>query len=255
MKLLLLVVFNLFIIAAVALTSGSLNKSYAAQVPAIGDAAISASATDYSALFAKPATNAELLKLSQSLSPSEQAKGNFTQARYLKVLKKPLISHGEFVFANNIGVIWQQNKPFASTLILKNKQLIQIDSQGRVSVNHAEQASANMMSDIMPKLLNALLSGDITALKQHFELSLIMSPAKTNNASSSPTSAQWQLGLKPLDAMVQKAMPKLVLTGAQQIQSLVMFSDNGDRSHIEFSAVDESPLSDADKARYSPEAK
>ncbi|MCK8046551.1 outer membrane lipoprotein carrier protein LolA [Shewanella sp. 1CM18E] len=255
MKLLQLAAFSLFIIAAVVLTDSSLNKSYAAQVPAIGDAAMSTSATDYSALFAKPATNAELVKLSQSLSPSEQAKGHFTQARYLKVLKKPLISHGEFVFANNIGVIWQQNKPFASTLILKDKQLIQVDSQGRISVNHAEQTSANMLSDIMPKLLNALLSGDITALKQHFELSLIMPSAKTNNVSSSPASTQWQLGLKPLDAIVQKAMPKLVLTGAQQIQSLVLFSDNGDRSQIEFSAVNDSPLSDADKARYSPEGK
>ncbi|MDR8525507.1 outer membrane lipoprotein carrier protein LolA [Shewanella fidelis] len=208
---------------------------------------------DYQKLFAKPATDAELLALSQSLSPSPQAKGEFTQSRYLKVLKKPLISSGEFLFANNIGVIWQQSKPFSSTLILKDKKLIQIDSNGKINVNHAQQAGANMMSDIMPTLLNALLSGDINALKQHFELSLLMPSTDKQSAPSQQASAQWQLGLKPLDAMVQKAMPQLVLSGKQQIHSLVLFSGNGDRSQITFTAVDESPLSSSDIARFSPE--
>ena len=209
-------------------------------------AAADSTTTDYSELFSRQANQADLIKLSQQLSPSEQTKGLFTQYRYLKVLKKPLVSQGEFVFAKSLGVIWQQNKPFASTLILKDKQLIQIDSQGKINVNHAEQAgSANMMSDIMPKLLSALLSGDINQLEAHFTLSLQLD-------TKAGSEEQWQLGLTPIDPMLAKALPKMVLAGSQQIQTLVLFSANGDRSQIEFSALDESPLSTQDTARFEP---
>lgn len=204
--------------------------------------------TDYSALFQQQASSAELTRLTTQLSPSAQAKGNFTQYRYLKVLKKPLVSEGEFVFAKDLGVIWQQNTPFASTLILKDKQLIQIDSQGNISINNAEQAgSSSQMAELMPKLLNALLSGDIQQLEQHFNLSLLLTP----NTEGQNTQ-QWQLGLKPTEPLLEKAMPKLVLAGNEQIQTLVLFSRNGDRSRIEFSAIDESPLTAADTQRFSP---
>ena len=201
---------------------------------------------DYTALFEQQATKADLLSLSGQLSPSLQAKGEFTQHRYLKVLKRPLVSQGEFIFAKDLGVIWQQNTPFSSTLILKDKQLIQIDSQGNVSVNDASQAgSGNQMSDVMPKLLNALLSGDIQQLEQHFNLSLVR--PETNSADS-----LWQLGLQPIDPIIAKALPKMVLIGNENIQSLVLFSVNGDRSEIAFSAINELPLSPSDEARFSP---
>ncbi|GIU11352.1 MULTISPECIES: outer membrane lipoprotein carrier protein LolA [unclassified Shewanella] len=202
--------------------------------------------SSYTALFEQQATEADLLSLSGQLSPSLQAKGEFTQHRYLKVLKKPLVSQGEFIFAKDLGVIWQQNSPFASTLILKDKQLIQIDSQGNISVNDAEQAGgASQMSEVMPKLLNALLSGDIEQLEQHFNLSLVQ--AQTGAGVN-----HWQLGLQPIDPMLAKALPKLVLVGDAKIQSLVLFSANGDRSEIAFSAIDERPLTPSDKARFNP---
>ncbi|MGS0677375.1 outer membrane lipoprotein carrier protein LolA [Shewanella sp. 0m-4] len=210
------------------------------------------SQSSYTELFQFPANKADLLSLSKQLSPSEHAKGKFTQYRYLKVLKKPLVSQGEFVFSKSLGVIWQQNSPFASTLILKDKQLIQIDSQGNISVNNAQQAGGGM-SDIMPTLLNALLSGDINALEQHFELSL--KRATTATDTSHELNPQWQLGLKPLDPLLAKAMPKMLLAGKQQIQTLVLYSANGDRSQIEFSSLDESPLSQQDKSRFEPESK
>ncbi|MGS0679935.1 outer membrane lipoprotein carrier protein LolA [Shewanella sp. 125m-7] len=204
--------------------------------------------TDYSELFQHQASSAELTQLSTQLSPSEQAKGKFTQYRYLKVLKKPLMSQGEFVFAKDLGVIWQQNTPFASTLILKDKQLIQIDSQGNISINNADQAgSGNSLSDVMPKLLNALLSGDIEQLEQHFTLSLLL-----GEKTAGDTPQQWQLGLRPRDPLLEKAMPQMVLAGNKQIQTLVLFSRNGDRSRIEFSAINDKPLTAADKQGFSP---
>ena len=201
------------------------------------------SQTDFTALFSQQASSAELEQLTQQLSPSPQAKGLFTQYRYLKVLKKPLQSHGNFVFSKQLGIVWQQQSPFSSTLILQAGKLTQIDSQGQIQVTAQQPASASQLSQLMPTLLNALLSGDLHTLQQHFKLSI-------HSATSS--NPQWQLGLIPIDPMVQKAMPRLVLTGEQKIQTLTLFSDNQDRSRIEFSKLVEQPLTAQDKARFSP---
>lgn len=200
--------------------------------------------TDFTALFSQQASSAELEQLALQLSPSPQAKGLFTQYRYLKVLKKPLVSNGNFVFAKQLGIVWQQQSPFSSTLILQAGRLTQIDSQGQIQVTQAQQsASASQLSHLMPTLLNALLSGNLQTLQQHFKLSI--DSANSNNP-------QWQLGLIPIDPMVQKAMPRLVLSGETQIQTLILFSDNQDRSRIEFSELVEQPLTEQDKARFSP---
>ncbi|PKG55491.1 outer membrane lipoprotein carrier protein LolA [Shewanella sp. Choline-02u-19] len=202
------------------------------------------SGTDFDALFAQTASSNELTQLSKQLAPSSQAKGLFTQYRHLKVLKKPLVSKGSFVFSKQLGVIWQQQSPFNSTLILQAGRLTQIDSQGQVHISDAQQSTtANQLSQLMPTLLNALLSGDLHTLEQHFQLSL---------QSASADNEQWQLGLTPIDPLVKKAIPRLVLMGEKQIQTLILFSDNQDSSRIEFSAINEMPLTEQDKARFSP---
>lgn len=92
-------------------------------------------ASQYQTLFAQGADNAALLALSQKLNLGETVRGHFVQSRQLKVLKKPLVSQGQFVFDKAQGLIWQQLSPFESLLILKDKQLIQKDSQGRVQIS------------------------------------------------------------------------------------------------------------------------
>ncbi|MGL4712832.1 MAG: outer membrane lipoprotein carrier protein LolA, partial [Shewanella sp.] len=92
----------------------------------------------YQTLFNQTADKAQLVALSQKLNLGETVRGQFVQSRQLTVLKKPLISQGQFIFDRTQGLIWQQIKPFDSLLILKDKQLIQRDSQGRVQVNQAD---------------------------------------------------------------------------------------------------------------------
>lgn len=55
-------------------------------------------ASQYQTLFAQGADNAALLALSQKLNLGETVRGHFVQSRQLKVLKKPLVSQGQFVF-------------------------------------------------------------------------------------------------------------------------------------------------------------
>jgi hypothetical protein len=222
------------------------------------------SANNYQQLFTQTADKAQLVDLSQKLNLGETVRGNFVQSRQLKVLKKPLISQGQFIFDKEQGLIWQQIKPFESLLILKDKQLIQRDSQGRVQVSKADaSASAAAMGDLLPSLVRAMLGGDISGLSENFELHFL-STDKLNTAKLSPENlspenlspgSQWQLGLTPKDPLMKKAIANMVLEGGDTLQSLVLLSaapsvSPQDMTRIDFSALSQGTLSEAELAQY-----
>ncbi|MCP3128824.1 outer membrane lipoprotein carrier protein LolA [Shewanella sp. KJ2020] len=218
----------------------------------------------YQALFSQSADTAQLVALSQKLNLGETVRGQFVQSRQLKVLKKPLISQGQFIFDKEQGLIWQQIKPFESLLILKDKQLIQRDSQGRVQVSKADaSASAAAMGDLLPSLVRAMLGGDISGLSENFELHFLItdklstdkfSPEKLTPENLSPGS-QWQLGLTPKDPLMKKAIANMVLEGSDTLQSLVLLSaapsvTPQDMTRIDFSALSQGKLSETELAQY-----
>ncbi|GIU20044.1 hypothetical protein TUM4644_08640 [Shewanella colwelliana] len=187
----------------------------------------------YDALFRQNADNAQLQTLAQRLNSGETAQGNFTQYRYLKVLKKPLVSHGQFLFQNQQGLAWLQTRPFASGLVLTQGALIQIDSDGNRQVSQTQNnQQANALAQMMPTLMNGLLQGEIAPLASQFSLFLLQE------------GQQWQLGLVPLDPLIKQAMPKLVLQGEQQLQQLILLGHNGDRSEIHFEQITNQPLTE-----------
>ncbi|HAY92775.1 outer membrane lipoprotein carrier protein LolA [Shewanella sp.] len=213
----------------------------------------------YQALFSQSADTAQLVALSQKLNLGETVRGQFVQSRQLKVLKKPLISQGQFIFDKEQGLIWQQIKPFESLLILKDKQLIQRDSQGRVQVSKADaSASAAAMGDLLPSLVRAMLGGDISGLSENFELHFL-STDKLNTEKLSPESlspdGQWQLGLTPKDPLMKKAIANMVLEGGDTLQSLVLLSaapsvSPQDMTRIDLSALSQGKLSETELAQY-----
>lgn len=203
----------------------------------------------YQTLFSQSADTAQLVALSQKLNLGETVRGQFVQSRQLKVLKKPLISQGQFIFDQTQGLIWQQIKPFESLLILKDKQLIQRDSQGRVQISKADaSASAAVMGDLLPSLVRAMLGGDISGLSENFELHFLITEKLSPDG-------QWQLGLTPKDPLMKKAIANMVLEGSDVLQSLVLLSaapnvTPQDMTRIDFSALSQGTLSEAELAQY-----
>ena len=218
------------------------------------------SSNQYQTLFAQGTDNAALLALSQKLNLGETVRGHFVQSRQLKVLKKPLVSQGQFVFDKAQGLIWQQLSPFESLLILKDKQLIQKDSQGRVQISQADaSASAAAMGDLLPTLVNAMLGGDISGLSANFELHFLahepLAQDKSPQKASSSGSANWQLGLTPKDPLMKKAIAHMVLEGSDTLHALVLLSAKPsvspqDITRIDFSELRQGPLSEAELAQY-----
>ncbi len=177
-------------------------------------------------LFTTPATAAQLNTLAQNLQLGEQAKGEFQQTRSLAVLKRPLKSAGQFIFSQNIGLLWQQTSPFNSTLLLKQNTLIQQDSLGNITQSKANQTSA-AMAEQLPQLMQALLTGDLDVLAQDFDLFMLEAANETPDNNSENT--DWQLGLVAKDPLTQQAIGAMVLEGGnvdgkQQINRLTMLS-------------------------------
>ncbi|MEL4417363.1 outer membrane lipoprotein carrier protein LolA [Shewanella algae] len=192
-------------------------------------------------LFANPATEQALQQLSTKMALSDSSRGQFEQVRWLRVLKQPLRSSGEFLFQRELGMLWQQQTPFDNLLLLKQGELIQQDSQGKLSVTKADAGPA-AVAEMLPRMMQSLLSGDIQALSQGFELYLLNDQA-----------GHWQLGLKAKEQTMAALLPQMVLEGNQELESLTLLAKNGDISQIFFSELDKSPLNDSERARFFPE--
>ncbi|MBO2689783.1 LolA family protein [Shewanella algae] len=192
-------------------------------------------------LFARAATEQALQQLSTKMALSDSSRGQFEQVRWLRVLKQPLRSSGEFLFQRELGMLWQQQTPFGNLLLLKQGELIQQDSQGKLSVTKANAGPA-AVAEMLPRMMQSLLSGDIQALSQGFELYLLNDQA-----------GHWQLGLKAKEQTMAALLPQMVLEGNQDLESLTLLAKNGDISQIFFSELDKSPLNDSERARFFPE--
>ncbi|AQS38474.1 Outer membrane lipoprotein carrier protein LolA [Shewanella psychrophila] len=193
----------------------------------------SAQKANFEALFQSEVNNQEIEKLSNRLELSQHAKGKFTQYRNLKVLKKPLISNGSFIFDAQLGLVWSQETPFKSTLILKDDALIQIDSSGKKQVSQTSgNQGAGALAQTLPTLLKALLGGKLQTLDEHFSFYLLAPEPQ----------ASWTLGLIPKDSLMLKAIPQLILEGTDQVSALTLVSANGDTSRIEFEEITNDPL-------------
>ncbi|MBO2643171.1 MULTISPECIES: LolA family protein [Shewanella] len=192
-------------------------------------------------LFARAATEQALQQLSTKMALSDSSRGQFEQVRWLRVLKQPLRSSGEFLFQRELGMLWQQQTPFGNLLLLKQGELIQQDSQGKLSVTKADTGPA-AVAEMLPRMMQSLLSGDIQALSQGFELYLLNDQA-----------GHWQLGLKAKEQTMAALLPQMVLEGSQDLESLTLLAKNGDISQIFFSELDKSPLNDSERARFFPE--
>lgn len=204
-------------------------------------------------LFTQEANVEQLARLATRLSLGADTRGNFKQARHLKVLKKPLLSQGGFIFSPQKGLVWRQTAPFSNTLVLADKQLIQQDSRGQIRVSNANSSSA--IAEKLPQLFHAILTGNIELLSNDFTLYV-------NEQAN-----QWSLGLRPNDIQLQQAIGYMVLSGAEEIHSLTMLSQlpmthelsdldehaaiNADFTLIEFTHIEQGPLSSAEQAWFS----
>lgn len=198
---------------------------------------------DLASVFDSPASEQDLQQLANQVSLThENTQGLFEQTRHLAVLKRPLSSHGTFAFNPNLGMVWHQQAPFVTTMVMHKQQLTTIDGNGNISHSAAKNAqSANPLMQQIPLLMQHLLSGDLMALQDDFSMFYLASDANSTEL--------WTLGLLAKDPRLQQALGKLTIQGQQQINRIVMLNqasaqqaDRLDITDIQFNQVNHLPL-------------
>jgi Outer membrane lipoprotein carrier protein LolA len=201
--------------AAAAAAAATAAASPAAPPPATAPAA---------AVFGHPLTAAQLLQgplavPAAALRNAKLMRGTFTYRKFLVERPQPLTSHGDFAFARELGVDWHTRQPFDSDLVLTPSGLTQRD-EGRTTLQ--QSASAQPAVKVVARIFLALLSLDVASLQSSFDLSGVQQ------------GAQWQVGLRPKVTALAGAFREAVLSGGAQVDKLVMWDANGDRSEISF---------------------
>ena len=98
-----------------------------------------------------------LIHQNVSLSPKEGEVLAFSQQRKIAILSKPLLSEGQFLYRENVGICWAINKPFPATLVLTDSAIIQKDDNGS---EHIIDASKNPIIAELTGLFSSIFAGN-----------------------------------------------------------------------------------------------
>jgi len=148
--------------------------------------------------------------------------GRFDQRKQLVGLKNPISSSGRFCVVADKGVLWRTLQPFPNTLKITRDEIIQLSGERVALRMDARQEPAVRMIN---SVLFALLAGDFEPLEKIFEI------------DGAVHEKSWGVKLKPRDAGFGKAISAISLDGGVYVRSIVISEASGDRTEIEFSAI------------------
>lgn len=125
-------------------------------------------------------------------------RGNFKQTKSIPQLNKEFVSNGTFVIANGNGILWNTETPFASKLSISDTKMVQVNANGNRSEIKAEE---NIVFAQISKTIQSVFSGNTKKLEEEFK---VYFKKQDDN---------WEIGLIPKEAAVQKAIASIELSG------------------------------------------
>ena len=181
-----------------------------------------------------------LAQPSAALRGAQLMRGRFIYRKYLKEIPQPLVSTGEFLFVRDLGIEWHTRDPFDSDFVLTAKGITQRDD-GRTTMQMS--ASEQPAVQVVARIFLALLSLDVQSLQTSFELYGLQ--------YGKPGAERWQVGMRPAVAAISSVFKEAIVSGAAQVESVMLRDANGDHTEISFSDVHySSSLLPADQAVF-----
>ena len=182
-------------------------------------------------LQAAPLTRDQVQQL-LTLSPARQA--HFEQEKQVAGLSQPLKASGELLLVRDLGLWWQQQKPFALTLTLTPQRMVQ-----QVAGQPATVIDSPQLLEFSQMLL-ALFGSDEATLSRYFSIDF------------HSTETGWQLVLVPTLAPLDKVFASLTLSGLGQLDQLLIADKQGDSTRIRFTDWRDRalPLTPEEQARF-----
>lgn len=148
--------------------------------------------------FSLSAEGLTLEGVCKSLASHPNTTGSFTQTKTLQTNGRKLTSTGKFIFCP-LGILWQTEKPFPSSLILTEDAMIQIAANGKKSVMSGKD---NQIFANISGTLSSVFSGNAEELKKNFTCKF-----------EGDSKGAWKLYLTPKDSTIAAVMKSLVLAG------------------------------------------
>ncbi|WAG01001.1 outer membrane lipoprotein carrier protein LolA [Aeromonas dhakensis] len=172
-------------------------------------------------LQAAPLSRAEVQQL---LALSQAKEARFEQEKQVAGLSQPLKASGELLLVRDLGLWWQQQKPFPLTLVLTPTRMVQqMAGQPATVIDNPQLLEFSQM-------LLALFGSDEATLGRYFTIDF------------HSTEDGWQLVLVPTLAPLDKVFASLTLSGQGQLDQLLIADKQGDNTRIRFSDWRERPL-------------
>ncbi len=152
--------------------------------------------------------------IADTMEATEHADGLFQQSQYIRVLKKPLVSNGRFLFSPSGALQWNVEYPLTSELL--------VDPTGQIFLNGKSQARKHPIVLYFAKLMSALIGGDFSKLSTEFSI------------SGECSDHVWQLTLEPKSNILVKIFEKITVWGSVRVSKIALLQTDGDRVVLEF---------------------
>ena len=194
--------------------------------------------------FAHPATGKSLLEgtlagPAAQLAKAQVLSGRFTHRKHLRELPKPITAAGEFTFARELGVYWHTQLPFDSEVVLTRTGILEkAEGTQTLQLSADDQPAVRMIAAVFL----ALFTLDMATLEKNFELFTVSEGAR------------WTIGLKPRGGAIAAVFTQATVSGAADVEQVVLTDAHGDRTVIEVTAMVYSNAAPdaATRARFAP---
>jgi len=163
--------------------------------------------------------------LEQQTRSPETLKGIFSQEKYLSAFELTLNSSGHFVYQKGRSIHWQTLEPVANELILTPDSIVnRQDGEELMRLEAKEGATIGIFSQIFFSVMTA----NWAQLERYFSL------------QGESDGEHWQVELTPTDIRFLQVIQKVELSGRELMEQVVLHEQNGDRTLIRFSELQDS---------------
>jgi hypothetical protein len=176
------------------------------------------------------------------LARAQVLEGTFTHRKQLREIPKPLIATGEFTFARELGVYWHTQKPFDSVMLLTPNGIRERTGKTEtLSLSADEQPAVRVVAEVFL----ALFTLDMTRLERNFALT---------TSVEGTAAGRWTIGLEPRAAAITNLFVHATITGAADVEQVVLTDTHGDQTVIDLEAIrySNAPPSAATRALFAP---
>ncbi|MBO7551948.1 MAG: outer membrane lipoprotein carrier protein LolA [Fibrobacter sp.] len=166
-------------------------------------------------IWKHPVKDASSTAIDSTFAPMTAHKvvrGDFKQTKFIAQLNREFVSVGNFVIANEKGILWNTEKPFASQLAISETGMVQQNANGTRSEINAKD---NVVFAQIAKAIHSIFSGSTAKLQAGFHV-FFNRQGKT-----------WTVGLVPKELSVKKTIQSIELTGNTWLEQIKLVDGSG----------------------------